>query len=54
VSGSLSDAMQVLTSQEGLPVIPVFIGIAIGYLVLTIPLGIVLDRIELRRAVAAR
>jgi glutamate transport system permease protein len=54
VSGSLSDAMQVLTSQEGLPVIPVFIGIAIGYLVLTVPLGIVLDRIELRRAVAAR
>jgi glutamate transport system permease protein len=54
VSGSLSDAMQVLTSQEGLPVIPVFIGISIGYLVLTIPLGIVLDRIELRRAVAAR
>jgi glutamate transport system permease protein len=54
VSGSLSDAAQVLTSQEGLPVIPVFIGIGLGYLVLTIPLGIVLDRIELRRAVAAR
>lgn len=54
VSGSLSDAMQVLTSQEGLPVIPVFIGISIGYLLLTIPLGILLDRIEVRRAVAAR
>jgi glutamate transport system permease protein len=54
VSGMLSDAMQTLTSQEGLPVIPVFIGIAIGYLVLTIPLGVLLDRIELRRAAATR
>jgi glutamate transport system permease protein len=54
VSGSLSDSMNVLVSQEGLPVIPVFIGISIGYLILTVPLGLFLDRIELRRAVAAR
>jgi glutamate transport system permease protein len=54
VSGSLSDAAQVLTSQEGLPVIPVFIGISVGYLLLTIPMGILVDRIELRRAVATR
>lgn len=54
VSGSLSATMDVLTSQEGLPVIPVFIGISAGYLLLTVPLGIVLDRIELRRAVTTR
>ena len=54
VSGSLSAAADVLTSQEGLPLIPVFIGISIGYLLLTVPLGIVLDRVELRRAVATR
>jgi glutamate transport system permease protein len=52
VSGSLSATMDVLTSQEGLPLIPVFVGISAGYLLLTIPLGILLDRIELRRAVA--
>jgi glutamate transport system permease protein len=54
VSGSLSASADVLTSQEGLPIIPVFIGISVGYLLLTIPLGILLDRIELRRAVTAR
>jgi glutamate transport system permease protein len=54
VAGALSSTMDVLTSQEGLPVVPVFIGISVGYLLLTIPLGLLLDRIELRRAVAAR
>lgn len=54
VAGSLSATMDVLISQEALPIIPVFIGISAGYLLLTVPLGIVLDRIELRRAVAAR
>jgi len=54
VAGTLSASMDTLTSQEGLPVIPVFIGIAAGYLVLTVPLGIVLDRIEVRRAATAR
>jgi glutamate transport system permease protein len=54
VAGTLSSTMDVLTSQEGYPVIPVFIGTAAGYLLLTVPLGILLDRIELRRAVAAR
>jgi glutamate transport system permease protein len=54
VAGTLSASMDVLTSQEGLPVIPVFIGTAAGYLILTVPLGILLDRIELRRAVAVR
>ena len=54
VGGLLSSASETLTSQEGLPLIPVFIGVSIGYLILTIPLGIVLDRVEKRRAAAAR
>ncbi len=54
VAGTLSSTMDVLTSQEGLPVVPVFIGISAGYLLLTVPLGQVLDRIELRRGVATR
>jgi glutamate transport system permease protein len=54
VGGSLSAAADTLTSQEGLPVIPVFIGVSIGYLIMTVPLGILLDRVEKRRAAAAR
>jgi glutamate transport system permease protein len=34
--------------------IPVFIGVSIGYLIMTVPLGILLDRVENRRAAAAR
>lgn len=44
--GDLMQTADVLTSQEGQPLIPVFIGISIGYLVMTIPLGITLDRVE--------
>jgi glutamate transport system permease protein len=51
VVGDLSQTADSLVSAEGLPLIPVFIGISIGYLIMTIPLGILLDRIE-RRAVA--
>ena len=54
VSGSVSDAMNTLTSQEGLPLIPVFVGISIAYLIMTIPLGMVLDQVEKRRAGVAR
>jgi glutamate transport system permease protein len=54
VGGLLSSASETLTSQEGLPLIPVFIGVSIGYLILTIPLGIVLDQVEKRRAATAR
>jgi glutamate transport system permease protein len=50
VVGDLSQTADSLVSTEGLPLIPVFIGISIGYLIMTIPLGILLDRIE-RRAV---
>jgi glutamate transport system permease protein len=51
VVGDLSQTADSLVSAEGLPLIPVFIGISIGYLIMTVPLGILLDRIE-RRAVA--
>ena len=54
VIGDLSQTADVLTSTEGLPLIPVFVGISIGYLILTIPLGVVLDRVEARRAAMAR
>jgi len=51
IVGDLSQAADELTSQEGLALIPVFIGISVGYLVMTVPLGILLDRIESRRPV---
>jgi glutamate transport system permease protein len=51
VTGDLSSSADTLTSQEGLPVIPVFVGISLGYLILTVPLGLLLDRVERRRAV---
>ena len=36
----------------GEPIIPVFIGVSIGFLIMTVPLGLLLDRVERRRAVA--
>jgi glutamate transport system permease protein len=52
VVGDLTANAIALTSAGGEPVVPVFIGIAIGYLILTVPLGLLLDRVERRRAVA--
>jgi glutamate transport system permease protein len=52
VVGDLAQTSDQLTSAEGQPVIPVFIGISIGYLIMTVPLGLLLDRVERRRAVA--
>jgi glutamate transport system permease protein len=52
VVGDLSSTADSLVSAEGLPLIPVFIGISIGYLIMTVPLGMLLDRIERRAAVA--
>lgn len=54
VAGDLMNTSDVLVSQEGLPLIPVFIGVAAGYLLMTIPLGLLLDEVERRRAVGAR
>ncbi|BEL11904.1 amino acid ABC transporter permease [Actinoplanes sichuanensis] len=54
VVGDLSQSADQLTSAEGYAFIPVAIGISIGYLIMTVPLGALLDRIERRQAVAAR
>jgi len=52
VTGDLSQTADNLVSGEGLALIPVFIGVSLGYLILTVPLGILLDRVE-RRSVTA-
>jgi glutamate transport system permease protein len=52
VVGDLSNGAQNLTSALGEPIIPVFIGVSIGFLIMTVPLGLLLDRIERRRTVA--
>jgi glutamate transport system permease protein len=51
VVGDLSANAVALTSAGGYPIIPVFIGISVGYLIMTVPLGLLLDRVERRRAV---
>jgi glutamate transport system permease protein len=50
--GDLSSTMDVLVSQEGQPLIPVMIGVSIGYLIMTVPLSLVLDAVERRRRLA--
>ena len=52
VIGDLSQTADQLTSAEGHAFIPVAIGISIGYLIMTVPLGALLDRLEKRQAVA--
>lgn len=52
VVGDLAQSADQLTSAEGYPFIPVAIGISIGYLIMTVPLGALLDRLEKRQAVA--
>jgi glutamate transport system permease protein len=51
VVGDLSNSAQSLVTVDGYAVVPVFIGIAVGFLIMTMPLGMVLDRVEARRAV---
>jgi glutamate transport system permease protein len=51
--GDLSQTGYDLVISKGEPVIPVFIGISAGFLILTMPLGLLLDRFE-RRTVKAR
>ncbi|MGC4870137.1 amino acid ABC transporter permease [Micromonospora sp. DT53] len=50
--GDLSQTADQLTSAGGYAFIPVAIGISVGYLIMTVPLGALLDRIEKRQAVA--
>lgn len=52
VVGDLSQRAQELVTDQAKPVIPVFIGISLGFLVMTVPLGLLLDRVERRRVVA--
>jgi glutamate transport system permease protein len=52
VVGDLSNSGYALITVQGEPTIPIMIGISIGFLILTVPLGVLLDRIEKRRAVA--
>lgn len=52
VTGDLSNSGYALITVEGEPAIPIMIAISIGFLIMTVPLGILLDRIEKRRAVA--
>ncbi|RKR90889.1 amino acid ABC transporter membrane protein 1 (PAAT family) [Micromonospora pisi] len=52
VVGDLAQSADQLTSAEGFAFIPVAIGISIGYLIMTVPLGALLDRLEKRQAVA--
>jgi glutamate transport system permease protein len=54
VSGDLMYTSDVLVSQEGLPLLPVFLGLSGGYLLLTIPMGLLLDAVERRRAATIR
>jgi len=52
VAGELLSVSDELTSAGGEPAIPVFLGVATGYLIMTVPLGLMLDRIERGQAVS--
>jgi glutamate transport system permease protein len=52
VGGDLFSVQAVLTSARGLPLIPVFIGVTVGYLLLTIPAGLLLGVLERKVAIA--
>jgi glutamate transport system permease protein len=52
LTGDLSATFQQLVSARGLPAVPVFLAVTAGFLVMTVPLGLLLDQVERRRAVA--
>jgi glutamate transport system permease protein len=52
LTGDLSATFQRLISARGEAAVPVFLAVAAGFLVMTVPLGILLDRVERRRAAA--
>jgi glutamate transport system permease protein len=52
VVGDLSNTGYDMITQDQEPVIPTMIGVVIGFLVMTVPLGLLLDWVERRRAVA--
>lgn len=52
VTGDLSNSAQSLITTGGQPAVPVLAGISIFFLLMTVPLGLLLNRIERQRAVA--
>ena len=52
VGGDLWSTGQTLTSARGLETLPIFTGVAIGYLLITLPAGALLQVIERRVAIA--
>ena len=52
VGGDLWSTGQTLTSARGYETLPVFVGVAIGYLAITLPAGALLQVIERRVAIA--
>jgi glutamate transport system permease protein len=50
LTGDLSATFQRLVSARGEAAVPVFLAVAVGFLIMTVPLGLVLDRVERRRA----
>jgi len=50
--GDLSQSGYDLVVQQGYSVLPVFVGVSIGFLILTMPLGLLLDRLERNGALA--
>jgi glutamate transport system permease protein len=52
VVGDLSNSGNTMITQDQEPIIPTLIGVVIGFLIMTVPLGLLLDWVERRRAVA--
>jgi glutamate transport system permease protein len=52
VAGDLTNSGNDLITAKGESAIPVMIGVTIGFLIMTVPLGMLLDRVERRRSVA--
>ena len=50
--GTADSMMSDPSAETAASLITVFAGISIGYLIMTVPLGLVLDRVEKRRAIA--
>lgn len=50
LTGDLAATMQRLVSAGGQAAIPVFLAVTAGYLIMTVPLGLLLDRVEKRQA----
>jgi glutamate transport system permease protein len=51
VGGDLYSVAATLTSAQGLAALPVLTGVVIGYLLLTIPFGLLLNVVERKVAV---